>query len=57
MNPYKRNTNEEMRSDQKKATVALNELLSFAMSGRLPASQKDEVWTYVDVIKDFIDSN
>ena len=52
MNPYKRNSNEEMRSDQEKATESLISILQIAMSG-LPASQKDEV----DVIKDFIDSN
>jgi len=51
---FKPNSNEKMSAEQAKATKALNELLSFAMSGARSSLVKDEVWKEADVIRDFI---
>jgi len=51
---FKPNSNEEMSADQEKATLALNELLSFAMSGAWSSLVKDDIWKEADIIRDFI---
>tara|TARA_R110002020_G_scaffold108885_2_gene252200 strand:+ start:8403 stop:8585 length:183 start_codon:yes stop_codon:yes gene_type:complete len=53
-NKFKPNSNEEMSADQEKATLALNELLSFAMSKARSSLEKDDIWKEADIIRDFI---
>ena len=53
MNPYKPNTNEEMSTEQEKATKALNELLLLSMSGKNKAT-KDAIWDQIDILSTFI---
>ena len=43
-----------MSADQEKATLALNELLSFAMSKARSSLEKDDIWKEADIIRDFI---
>ena len=54
MNLYKPNTNEEMTSEQEKATKALNELLLFTMSIKDQKKSSKHIWKQIDNLSTFI---
>jgi len=54
MNPYKPNTNEEMSTEQEKATKALNELLLLTMNIKDQKKSSKHIWKQIDILSTFI---
>ena len=53
MNPYKPNTNEEMSTEQEKATKALNELLLLTMNIKDQKKSSKHIWKQIDILSTF----